>query len=149
MPGCIWSRGTAPGPYCAGIAQWGESHVLIHTDITSVVNTGFLVDRDLFHPGDSFTVPGEPVRTLLVPIAGPWLRAGDMVDYFREVAPARGYAIHEAILNDNGPARAWPASSAVHRRPGTDATARSSWYRPSASRRSDSFRCHLAAWVGA
>lgn len=45
--------------------------MLIHTDITSVVNTGFLVDRDLFHPGDSFTVPGEPVRTLLVPIAGP------------------------------------------------------------------------------
>jgi hypothetical protein len=25
-----------------------------------------------------------------------------MIDYFREVAPARGYAIHDAILSDNG-----------------------------------------------
>jgi len=47
-------------------------------------------------------VPGEPVRTLLLPISAPWLKAGDMIDYFREVAPARGYAIHDAILNDNG-----------------------------------------------
>jgi hypothetical protein len=54
---------------------YGHDHALIHKDIPSVVNTGFLVDRELFHPGDSFTVPEEPVRTLLVPIAGPWLRA--------------------------------------------------------------------------
>ena len=25
-----------------------------------------------------------------------------MIDYFRTVAPSRGYAIHDAILNDNG-----------------------------------------------
>ncbi len=25
-----------------------------------------------------------------------------MIDYFRAVAPARGYAIHDAILNDAG-----------------------------------------------
>jgi hypothetical protein len=25
-----------------------------------------------------------------------------VIDYFRAVAPARGYAIHDAILNDNG-----------------------------------------------
>ena len=61
-----------------------------------------LVDGDLFHPGDSFTVPEDPVSTLLVPISAPWLKAGDMIDYFRAVAPARGYAIHDAILNDNG-----------------------------------------------
>jgi L-ascorbate metabolism protein UlaG (beta-lactamase superfamily) len=81
---------------------YGHDHALIHPDIPLVVNTGFLVDGELFHPGDSFTVPDEPVRTLLVPIAGPWLQAGEMIDYFRAVAPARGYAIHEAILNDNG-----------------------------------------------
>jgi len=81
---------------------YGRDHALIHQDIPLVLNTGFLVDGDLFHPGDSFTVPEEPVRTLLVPISAPWLKAGDMIDYFREVAPARGYAIHDAILNGNG-----------------------------------------------
>jgi len=81
---------------------YGVDHALIHRDIPLVINTGFLVEGDLFHPGDSYTVPEEPVRTLLVPISAPWLKAGEMIDYFRQVAPARGYAIHDAILNENG-----------------------------------------------
>ena len=68
---------------------YGVDHALIHPDIPLVVNTGFLVDGELFHPGDSFTVPEDPVNTLLVPISAPWLKAGDMIDYFRAVAPAR------------------------------------------------------------
>jgi L-ascorbate metabolism protein UlaG (beta-lactamase superfamily) len=81
---------------------YGVDHALIYPEIPLVVNTGFLVDGELFHPGDSYTVPEEPVGTLLVPISAPWLKAGEMIDYFRAVAPARGYAIHDAILNDNG-----------------------------------------------
>lgn len=97
---------TRPGDVLAAagfeVHVYGHDHALIHADIPLVVNTGFLVEGELFHPGDSFTVPQQPVRTLLVPIAGPWLKAGDMIDYFRAVAPARGYAIHDAILNANG-----------------------------------------------
>ena len=81
---------------------YGQDHALIHKDIPLVTNTGFLVDGDVFHPGDSFTIPEDPVSTLLVPISAPWLKAGEMIDYFRAVGPARGYAIHDAILNDNG-----------------------------------------------
>jgi L-ascorbate metabolism protein UlaG (beta-lactamase superfamily) len=81
---------------------YGHDHAPIHNDIPQVANTGFLVDGELFHPGDSFTVPSEPVPTLLVPISAPWLKAAEMIDYFRRVAPARGFAIHDAILNDNG-----------------------------------------------
>src|SRR5260370_13387168 len=80
----------------------GQDHALIHRDIPRAANSGFLVDGDLFHPGDSLTVPGDPVSTLLLPISGPWLKAGEMIDYFRAVAPARGDAIHDAILNDAG-----------------------------------------------
>jgi len=81
---------------------YGVDHALIHPDIPLVVNTGFLVDNDLFHPGDSFTIPEDPVRTLLVPISAPWLKSGEMIDYFRAIGPARGYAIHDAILNEAG-----------------------------------------------
>ena len=81
---------------------YGVDHALIHRDIPLVVNTGFLVEGELFHPGDSYTVPEEPVGTLLIPISAPWLKAGEMIDYFRAVAPARGYAIHDAILNEAG-----------------------------------------------
>ena len=81
---------------------YGVDHALIHPDIPLVVNTGFLVEGELFHPGDSFTIPEDRVHTLLLPISAPWLKAAEMIDYFRAVAPARGYAIHDAILNENG-----------------------------------------------
>jgi L-ascorbate metabolism protein UlaG (beta-lactamase superfamily) len=81
---------------------YGVDHALIHQDIPRVVNNGFLVEGELFHPGDSYTIPAEPVGTLLLPISAPWLKAGEMIDYFRAVAPARGYAIHDAILNEAG-----------------------------------------------
>jgi L-ascorbate metabolism protein UlaG (beta-lactamase superfamily) len=81
---------------------YGVDHALIHQDIPLVVNNGFLVEGELFHPGDSYTIPAEPVGTLLLPISAPWLKAGEMIDYFRAVAPARGYAIHDGILNEAG-----------------------------------------------
>ena len=81
---------------------YGREHALIHSDIPLVANTGFLVDGEVFHPGDSYTVPEDPAPTLLLPISAPWLKAGEMIDYFRAVAPARGYAIHDGILNGAG-----------------------------------------------
>jgi L-ascorbate metabolism protein UlaG (beta-lactamase superfamily) len=81
---------------------YGVDHALIHQDIPLVVNNGFLVEGEVFHPGDSYTIPAEPVGTLLLPISGPWLKAGEMIDYFRAVAPARGYAIHDGLLNEAG-----------------------------------------------
>ena len=41
------------------IQVYGDLHALIHADIPQVVNTGFLVEGEVFHPGDSFTVPGQ------------------------------------------------------------------------------------------
>ncbi len=81
---------------------YGVDHALIHRDIPLVVNNGFLVEGAVFHPGDSYTIPAEPVDTLLLPISAPWLKAGEMIDYFRAVAPARGYAIHDGLLNEAG-----------------------------------------------
>jgi L-ascorbate metabolism protein UlaG (beta-lactamase superfamily) len=81
---------------------YGQDHAQIHRDIPIVTNTGFAVDGQVFHPGDALTVPQEQVRTLLLPINAPWLKVSEMIDYARAVAPERGYAIHDCMLNDNG-----------------------------------------------
>jgi L-ascorbate metabolism protein UlaG (beta-lactamase superfamily) len=81
---------------------YGRDHAQIHRDVPIIANTGFAVDGEVFHPGDSLTVPEDRVPTLLVPLAAPWLKASEMIDYAREVAPQRAYAIHDAILNANG-----------------------------------------------
>jgi L-ascorbate metabolism protein UlaG (beta-lactamase superfamily) len=81
---------------------YGRHHAQIHRDVPIIANTGFAVNGQVFHPGDSLTVPEDRVTTLLLPIAAPWLKTAEMIDYAREVAPQRAYAIHDAILNANG-----------------------------------------------
>jgi L-ascorbate metabolism protein UlaG (beta-lactamase superfamily) len=84
------------------VHTYGHLHAILHRDIPVIENTGFMIDGSLFHPGDSFTVPQDPVQTLLLPASGPWLKTGEMIDYAREVAPQRGYVIHEALFGDVG-----------------------------------------------
>lgn len=85
-----------------GVQVHGEWHAVVHPDIPRVRNVGFLIDGSLFHPGDALTLPGTDVGTLLVPLHAPWSRAGDLIDWIREVAPSRALAIHDGLLNDIG-----------------------------------------------
>ncbi len=84
------------------ISVHGALHEVIHPDLPSVPNVGFFVDDSFFHPGDAFTVPDRPVRTLMVPVSAPWLRAADSVDYIRTVRPALALAVHDGLYNDIG-----------------------------------------------
>jgi len=106
---------------------YGSEHALLDRAIPVVPNTGFGIDGEIFHPGDSFTVPEDKIPTLLVPVSAPWLKFSEVADYIRTVAPERGYWIHDALLNSKGanlltnllnlaPAAAGPASFLV---PGT------------------------------
>ncbi len=80
----------------------GELHAEIHPEIPRIANVGFLVDRQVFHPGDALTVPEEPVATLLVPMMAPWSRTADVIDYVRAVAADQAFAVHDGLLNDTG-----------------------------------------------
>lgn len=81
---------------------YGEKHALLHPDLEPPVNVGFHIGGVAFYPGDSFTVPEEPVHTLLVPTDAPWLRRVDLVRFVREVAPKAGVSMHDGLLNEVG-----------------------------------------------
>jgi L-ascorbate metabolism protein UlaG (beta-lactamase superfamily) len=82
---------------------YGRDHAQIMPEVPIIANTGFAVEGLVFHPGDSFTVPQEPVATLLLPVSAPWLKFAEVASYAREVAPARGgIAIHDAIVSPEG-----------------------------------------------
>jgi L-ascorbate metabolism protein UlaG (beta-lactamase superfamily) len=80
----------------------GQWHAEVHRDIPRIPNVGFLLDGRVFHPGDALTVPDRPVDTLLLPVHAPWSRTADLIDWVREVAPARTLAVHDGALNDIG-----------------------------------------------
>lgn len=84
------------------VAVAGDMHAQIHRDVPLVTNVGYLVDAELYHPGDAYHVPAAPVRTLLLPTSGPWTKLGEAVDYVRAVAPQRLLQIHESLLTEVG-----------------------------------------------
>jgi L-ascorbate metabolism protein UlaG (beta-lactamase superfamily) len=85
-----------------GVRVFGQWHALIHPDIPRVANIGFLVDDEVFHPGDALTVPDVPVGTLMLPVHAPWSRTGDLIDWVREVKPGRAFGVHDGALNGIG-----------------------------------------------
>jgi L-ascorbate metabolism protein UlaG (beta-lactamase superfamily) len=80
----------------------GELHALVHPDVPRVLNVGFLVGGQVFHPGDAFTLPQQPVETLLLPIHAPWSKAAEVIDFARAVKPRLAVPIHDALLSDLG-----------------------------------------------
>ena len=85
------------------VRTFGELHALIHPLVgPPVANVGYLVEGAVFHPGDSFTVPTDPVEVLMVPIHAPWSKIGEVLDYTIAVRAPRVFQLHDALLNDNG-----------------------------------------------
>jgi L-ascorbate metabolism protein UlaG (beta-lactamase superfamily) len=80
----------------------GGAHAEIYDGLPGCANVGFVVDGDVYHPGDSLFVPELPVTALLVPAAAPWLKLGEALDFVRAVKPVRAFPIHDAFLNDLG-----------------------------------------------
>ncbi|WP_101787875.1 MBL fold metallo-hydrolase [Nonomuraea indica] len=84
------------------VRVFGEWHAKNHPDMPIVQNVGFLLDEEVFYPGDALTVPDVEVPTLLVPTNAPWLKGMEMVEYLRTIRPARAYSTHDGLLNDAG-----------------------------------------------
>jgi L-ascorbate metabolism protein UlaG (beta-lactamase superfamily) len=85
-----------------GVLVAGRDHAIVHPDVPVVPNVGYLVGGRLFHPGDAFTVPGQPVEVLAVPAGAPWLKVSEAIDYLRQVRPRVAVPVHEKLLSAAG-----------------------------------------------
>ena len=88
------------------VRAYGGRHAIIYPELPGVANLGYLIrdgDMSVYTPGDSFTVPdGARVDTLFVPLHAPWMKLAEAIDFARAVRPRRAYALHDALLNENG-----------------------------------------------
>lgn len=80
------------------IRTFGTQHALIHPLIPMVANIGYLIDEDVFHPGDAFTVPDVPVRTLLIPTMAPWSKTAEVIDFAIAVRAPHAFQIHDSLV---------------------------------------------------
>ncbi len=84
------------------VRTFGGQHALIHSLIPVVANVAYLIAEDVYHPGDSFTVPAATVRILLIPIHAPWSKLAEVVDFTIAVRAEAAHQIHDGLLNDIG-----------------------------------------------
>jgi L-ascorbate metabolism protein UlaG (beta-lactamase superfamily) len=84
------------------VSVHGTTHAVIHPDIPTVANVGYLVDGSVYHPGDAYFVPEANVVTLLLPTSGPWMKIGEAADYVRAVRPEQMVSIHDLLNSDAG-----------------------------------------------
>jgi L-ascorbate metabolism protein UlaG (beta-lactamase superfamily) len=78
----------------------GEKHALVYQGIPQVDNTGYMVAKKLFYPGDALNIPQENVGVLALPVAGPWMRLSEAIDYAKEVKPKICFPVHDGNLKD-------------------------------------------------
>lgn len=83
------------------IASHGKDHACIHKDLPIVQNTGFLIDRRMYYPGDSFHAPGVPVEVLALPVAAPWLKIEEAIEYAKTVKPKIVFPVHDGMLRQD------------------------------------------------
>lgn len=88
------------GPFT--LAFFGGEHAVIHPSFPPTQNVGVLVNSNLYYPGDSFTLPGRPIKALAAPAAAPWLKISEAMDFISEVKPELAFPTHDAILSDEG-----------------------------------------------
>lgn len=84
-----------------GLSVTGVSgiHAEIHSTLPRVQNTGFLIGGRLWYPGDAFINPNVPVEILALPVAGPWMKLSEAVDYCIALKPKAAFPVHDMILH--------------------------------------------------
>jgi L-ascorbate metabolism protein UlaG (beta-lactamase superfamily) len=77
------------------IRIYGDEHAVIHPDLPTVPNVGYLVADRFFYAGDAFTVPDRPVEVLAVPVGAPWMKVAEAVEFLRSVNPRIAIPVHD------------------------------------------------------
>jgi L-ascorbate metabolism protein UlaG (beta-lactamase superfamily) len=85
------------------IAGFGVSHAIIYPSVPSVMNTGYLIAHRFFLPGDAFVEPHTDIEILGMPMAGPWMKLAESIDWAKAIQPKVCIPIHDGMLTP----RAW------------------------------------------
>jgi L-ascorbate metabolism protein UlaG (beta-lactamase superfamily) len=79
----------------------GLPHCLMVNGSEGPQNTGYLINKKIFHPGDGKELTGLKVDTLAVPISGPDISLKDAYAFAKQVAAKQVIPIHYDYLGGN------------------------------------------------
>ena len=79
------------------IETYGEKHASMHSSIPQASNVGFFIEHRFFFPGDAFTDPLKEIDILALPVAGPWMKLSEAIDYALKLKPRMAFPVHDGV----------------------------------------------------
>jgi L-ascorbate metabolism protein UlaG (beta-lactamase superfamily) len=79
------------------IEGFGHDHAPVYGPMT-IENTGFMIAEKFFFPGDNFYDPKRPVDVLALPVAGPWMKISEAIDYAKALKPRVAFPVHDGMF---------------------------------------------------
>ena len=92
------------------VEAFEAEHAEIYRTLPRVLNTGFFIADKLFYPGDALINPRKPVEVLALPVAGPWIKISEAIDYALEIKPKHAFPVHDGGLKLPGIAHRVPSA---------------------------------------
>lgn len=83
---------------------FGRDHAAIIPGQIPCENIGVVVNDRIVNPGDSFDLPDTQANVLLVPVAAPWLKTHESMDFTEKARPKTVIPIHDALFSELGKA---------------------------------------------
>ncbi|MGD1003372.1 MAG: MBL fold metallo-hydrolase [Minisyncoccia bacterium] len=93
--------GAASGMAAGGgilIEGFGRDHATIYGTMGLVENTGYFVAGKFYFPGDAFHNPKRPIDVLALPVAGPWMKISEAIDFAKLVKPRIAFGVHDGMI---------------------------------------------------
>lgn len=81
---------------------FGKDHAAIVPGQIPCENVGVVIDDKIVNPGDSFDLPEVKPHLLFVPIAGPWSKVCESMDFVEKALPNLVIPFHDAVLSELG-----------------------------------------------
>jgi L-ascorbate metabolism protein UlaG (beta-lactamase superfamily) len=81
---------------------WGTKHANIYKEVEDVENTGYIIADKLFYPGDALTLLDREIDILALPVAGPWIKISEAIEYALAVKPKKCFPVHDGNLKWQG-----------------------------------------------
>jgi L-ascorbate metabolism protein UlaG (beta-lactamase superfamily) len=82
----------------------GSQHAVIVPEIPRIANVGVLItapgEPTLFLAGDTYEYVPAGVDVLGVPLAAPWAKVGETVEFVQRVAPKVMFPVHDCTIAD-------------------------------------------------
>jgi L-ascorbate metabolism protein UlaG (beta-lactamase superfamily) len=93
--------GAANGAPAGGgilIEGFGKDHAIIYGTAGACENTGYFVAGKFYFPGDAFHDPKRPIDVLALPVAGPWMKISEAIDFAKLVKPRVAFGVHDGTI---------------------------------------------------